>query len=43
MENPLSISILEAKKEEMEKIGLYKGKTSWHLPSASIGSGKALV
>ncbi|MFZ3166090.1 MAG: nucleotidyltransferase domain-containing protein [Candidatus Methanoperedens sp.] len=28
---------------ELEKTGLYKGKTSWHLPSAAIESEKALV
>jgi predicted nucleotidyltransferase len=28
---------------EMEKTGLYKGKTSWHLPSAAMGSGKSPV
>jgi hypothetical protein len=34
---------LKKKLQEMEKFGLYKGKTSWHLPSAAIESGKALV
>jgi hypothetical protein len=34
---------LNNKLHEMEKFGLYKGKTSWHLPAAAMESGKALV
>jgi predicted nucleotidyltransferase len=34
---------LKKKLHELEKTGLYKGKTSWHLPSAAIESGKAMV
>jgi predicted nucleotidyltransferase len=33
---------LKKKLHEMEKFGLYKGKTSWHLLSAAIESGKAV-
>ncbi len=28
---------LKNKLSELEKIGLYKGKTSWHIPAAAIG------
>jgi predicted nucleotidyltransferase len=34
---------LNNKLHEMEKFGLYKGKTSWHLPAAAMESGKAMV
>lgn len=30
-------SSLKDKLSELEKLGLYKGKTSWHIPVAAMG------